>query len=260
MVLLELAFLLVGAKARELDKRVGFLLQSLGLAPGILEPAQVIDGERELDGFELLGELLMLTCAIRLALEGLELAVDLAGYVVDALQLAIHVLELASRALLSLLVLEDAGCLLDEQATVLGTGAQHVLQRALGDDRMRVTTETGIVENVEYVHEARGRAVDEILALAAAVHAPRDDDLVEVERERAIGIVEHEVDLGQSDRLTRRRAGEDDVFHRLAAQLLGALLAQHPQDGIRDVRLTRPVGTDDDRHARLEREHSPVGK
>lgn len=63
LVFLELAVLLVDAEARELHERIGFLLQALGLAPTLLEPAQVIDGKRKLDGLEFLGELLVLTGA-----------------------------------------------------------------------------------------------------------------------------------------------------------------------------------------------------
>ena len=228
LVLLELAILLVNAEARELHERIGFLLQALGLTPALLEPTQIIDGKRQLDGLELLGKLLVLTSAACLALERLELTIDLSRDIVHALELGIHVLELASRTLLALLVLEDACGLLDEQTSILGTSTQHVLQRTLRDDRVRITTKTGIVENVEHVHEARWRAIDEVLALTATIHAARDDDLVKVERQCAVGVVEHEVDLGQTDRLTSRRSGKDDVLHSLTAQLLGTLLAQDP--------------------------------
>ena len=61
-----------------------------------MESAQIVDGERQLDLFELGGYLLMLARAIRLALERLELPVDLGGDIVDTLELYIHVLELAS--------------------------------------------------------------------------------------------------------------------------------------------------------------------
>ena len=60
--------------------------------------------------------------------------------------------------------------------------------------------------------------------------------------------------------LPRRGAREDDVFHRLAAQRLGGLLAEHPEHGVGDVGLARAVGADDDRHAGLELHHAPVGE
>ena len=45
------------------------------------------------------------------------------------------------------------------------------------------------------------------------------------------------------------RAGEDDVFHARAAQGLGRLLAQHPGNGVGNIRLAAAVGADDRRHA-----------
>ena len=42
-------------------------------------------------------------------------------------------------------------------------------------------------------------------------------------------------------------AVEDDVVHRLAAQDLGALLAQGPGHGVADVGLAAAVGADDRR-------------
>ena len=161
--------------------------------------------------------------------------------------------ELAKRALLALLVLEDAGGLLDERAAVLGARVQDLVEAALADDRVRVAAEARVVQQVLDVHQPRRRVVDEVLALAVAVHAARDGDLGELERQRAVGVVEHEVDLGDADRLPRRGTREDDVFHRLAAQRLGALLAEHPQHGVGDVGLARAVGADDDGDAGLER-------
>ena len=75
---------------------------------------------------------------------------------------------------------------------------------------------------------------------------------IELERERVIGVVEHEVDLGDADSLPGRGAREDDVLHGLAAKRLGRLLAEDPQDGVGDVGLARAVGSDDDGDTRLD--------
>ena len=225
-----------------------------------MQQAEVVDGERQLDFLELAADLLVLTGTRGLALERLELTVDLSCDIVNALQLDVHVLELAAAALFALLVLEDAGGLLDEEPAVFGTCAQHVLQRALADDGVRVAPQTRVVEDVEHVHQARWRAVDEVLAFAAAVHAARDDDLVEVKGKRAVGVVEHQVDLGEPDGLARGGTREDDVFHRLPAQLLGALLAEYPQHGVGHVGLAGAVRPDDDGHARLQLEDRTVRK
>src|SRR6266496_4038457 len=46
-------------------------------------------------------------------------------------------------------------------------------------------------------------------------------------------------------RLARVAAAEDHVFHPLAAQAFGALLAHDPRDGVGDVALSAAVGPDD---------------
>ena len=59
------------------------------------------------------------------------------------------------------------------------------------------------------------------------------------------GIDQGERHLGHAGGLALARAGEDDVLHVDAAQQSRRLLAQHPGDGVGDVRLAAAVGTDD---------------
>ena len=101
-----------------------------------------------------------------------------------------------------------------------------------------------VVQDVQHVHAPGHGAVDEVLALAVAVHAPGDGHLVEIDRQRAVGIVEHEIDLGETGGLARRGAGEDDVLHGLAAQVLRQLRfpAEHPQNGVSRCSTARPAG------------------
>ncbi len=258
--LLELALLLGEAVARQVDVGVRFLLALCELVPRRLEAAQVIDGEREVEVAQLADEAGVLLGLRRLALERSKLTVDLARDVPSALEVRVHGAELAQRALLALLVLEHPGGLFDERAPLFRARVQDLVEPSLADDRVSVASQARIAEEVLDVHEPRRRVVDEVLGFAVAVHAARDGDLGELERQRAVGVVEHEVDLGDADRLSGRRPGEDDVLHRLPAQLLGGLLAQNPQDRIGDVGLARAVGADDDRHARLELHHALVRK
>ena len=215
------------------------------LVPSALERAQVVHRERDRHVGELGGELLVGAGAPGLARERPQLALHLGGDVLHAREMLVHALELARAFRLALLVLEHARRLLDERAAVLGLGLQDGIQVALADDGMRILAQARIVQDVEDVHAAGGGAVDQVLALARAVHAARDGDLGVVDGQRAVGVVEHEVDLGEPDAFARRRSGEDDVLHRLAAQVLGVALAEHPQNGVGDVRFARAVGSHD---------------
>ena len=51
------------------------------------------------------------------------------------------------------------------------------------------------------------------------------------------------------ERLAVASTGEDHIFHAGAAQALGALLTQHPTDGVTEVRLAAPVRTNDGNYA-----------
>ena len=100
-------------------------------------------------------------------------------------------------------------------------------------------------QHLEHVDEAAARAVEPVLALAAAVEAAQDRDLAHRQVDRAVGVVEDDLDLGRAARLHAAAAAEDHVLHRLAADGERRLLAHRPQHGVGDVRLARAVGPDD---------------
>src|SRR5581483_3873865 len=54
-------------------------------------------------------------------------------------------------------------------------------------------------------------------------------------------VVEHQLDARAVGLHALARAVEDDILHRFAAQVAGGRLAQHPTDGVDDVRFTAPV-------------------
>ena len=140
-----------------------------------------------------------------LAAERAELAADLTGEVVDPGEVGLHRLELAQRPLLALAVLEDAGGLLDEAAALLGRRAQHGVELALADDDVHLAADAGVGEQLLDVEQPAGGAVDGVLGAAVAEHRPRDGDLGVVDRQRAVGVVDGEGDLGPAERRRGRR-------------------------------------------------------
>ena len=58
-----------------------------------------------------------------------------------------------------------------------------------------------------------------ILAFARAIEAAEDRDLGRAEPQRALAVVEHELDLGGGRRLAAGSAGEDHILHRLTAHV-----------------------------------------
>ena len=66
--------------------------------------------------------------------------------------------------------------------------------------------------------------------------------------------------FGRAGRLARVAAAEDHVLHAVAAQALGALLAEHPGQRVDDVALAAAVRPDDGGDALFEGQLGPIGK
>src|SRR5690606_24829825 len=154
---------------------------------------------------------------------------------------------------------------------------------SLLDDGVGLHADAGVHQQILHVAQADHVAVDEVLALTRPVQAPRHLD---VAGQDDVGQVRHRLLEFLLDRLARRRlrpharddaaqleldlrgvrrtpritAGEDDVLHPFAAQAAGALLTQHPGDGIDDVALAAAVWTDDRGDATVEGEVGAVRK
>ena len=111
-----------------------------------------------------------------------------------------------------------------------------------------------------FVAQAALLGFDEVLALARPVEPPGDRHLLPLVGQAPVGVVEDEGDLGEARRLAPGRAREDHVLHPLAAQRLGAHVAERPLDGVDDVALAAAVRADDGRDAVAELEHGPVAE
>ena len=131
-----------------------------------LQLAQVVDGKLELQIGELGGKPDVGAGALRLALERFQLTLDLGGHVAHAREMLVHLGQLALAFRLALLVLERSRGLFDERAAVFGLRLQDGVEAALRDNRVRARPKPRVVKNVEHVHTARNRAVDQVLAFA----------------------------------------------------------------------------------------------
>ncbi len=136
------------------------------------------------------------------------------------------------------LELAEPGRVLDQHTPLLGLARQDLFDLALADDRAVAATEPDVGEQLDQVGAAHVRAVDQVLAFAAAVQPPRDRDLRELEpRERPVLVVEQELDLAVVGRRPVGRAGEEDVVRLLGPQLVRAQAARGPEQRVGDVRL-----------------------
>ena len=190
---------------------------------------------------------LVLPGDLRLAGQLLDLRLELAADVVDARQVLARVGEAVLGLAAALLVLRDAGRLLEEDAQLLGLRLDHPRDHALLDDRVGPRPEAGAEEDVVDVAAADLGVVDVVGRLAVALQDALHRDLG-VLRPLAGGlaeaVVERELDARARHRAALGRAVEDHVLHRLAAQRARAGLAEHPAHRVDDVGLAAAVRAD----------------
>ena len=138
--------------------------------------------------------------------------------------------------------LADAGRLFEDQPPVARRRLQQHVDLALLDDAVGFGGDAGAGEQVADVAQPAGLAVDQILALAAAIDAARDVH-VAASRWPAVRSLLSSVSVTSAVPSGPRvgAAVEDDVGHFLAAERLGALRAEDPLDGVDDVGLARAV-------------------
>ena len=148
--------------------------------------------------------------------------------------------------------------------------------------------DAGVHQQILHVAETARLAVDQVLALAGSVqpahqlHVPHDQRRVVLDPRqqiagrlavaagRALRSLVHghprrdagqlQLHLGGAGRLARVAAAEDHVLHPVAAEALGALLAEHPGDRVGHIALAAPVRPDDRRHPTIERQVRAIGK
>ena len=90
-------------------------------------------------------------------------------------------------------------------------------------------------------------AIDQIFALATAIDPSGHVDFRSVDRQASVLVIEDDRRLRRVHHAAGPLTGpfKDDVRHVFSAQALGALLAEHPFDGVHDVGLAGAIGADD---------------
>ena len=220
--------------------------------PGSGDPASQIVGLRR--------QCLVLGGQLGLLSQRLQLPTKLGHDVLEPVEVGLQAGQLPFRPFAPPAVLGDAGRLLDELAALLRPGGEHVLEVALGDDRVQGTPQTRVRQELLDVQEAARTSAQPVFALAGTEHGPAHLDLGGGHGDESARVVDHEPDLRHALRRPGRAPREDHVGHLPAPQRPGPLLAEDPRDGVGDVRLARPVRADDDAHAGRELEDGLVGE
>ena len=236
-------------------KRRGLVAQAFEAG---LEPADLVADEVEADRRRLGHQSAVATGGVGLALQWRQPSSHLSQQVVQPQQAGLGRFEASFGLLSPLAVLQDPGRLFDDGSPILGACVQHLIDLALADDDVLAAADTGVGQQVGDVQQATRDTVELVLGLSAAEQDPGDGHLGELDRQRAGGVVDRERHLRSSERRAVRRSREDHVVHLRTAKRSCALGAEHPRDGIHEVRLPRPVRPHHHGETRLEVEHGLV--
>ena len=197
---------------------------------------------------------------LRLALQRPQAGAGLALDVERAVEVVAGGAQLQLGPAAALAVLAEAGRLLDQEAALARLRVDDRLDPPLADHRVHLPAEVRVGEDVGDVGEPAAGAVEAVDAVAGAVEAALHGDLGELGGGAAVGVVDHDLDLGGAALADALAAGGDHVLHRGAADRARALLAERPEDGVGDVALAGAVGADDHADAGRELEAHPLGE
>ena len=188
------------------------------------------------------------------------LSLKLCQNIVDPQEVVLLAGELFEGHVLASLELDNTDCLIKEFSAVLRLVAQDLVDLALPDDGITFLADTRIIEKLMDIPQAAGRAVHEVLCLAAPVDPSGHRNFLIICGKLVVGIVQRDRDIGISHRFSRFGPGKDDVLHRGASELFDLLLSQHPAHSVRYVALSAAVWAYDSRDAVMKVESDLVGK
>ena len=155
----------------------------------------------------------------RLCADHLESGLDLGAQVFEPEQVLGQLRKPLGGFLAALLDASHLGRLFEKGPPLRRRAHDDRLDVVLVDDRVRVHCEAGRGEHVDDVAPADPRAVQEVIALAVALHPALDGNLVVVDRKPAGGVVEDHRDLGVRGTRAALATGVDDLLHLLAADV-----------------------------------------
>ena len=156
---------------------------------------------------------------------GIGLPLHLREHIGQAGEVGVGLFELAGGVAALGLVLGDPGGFLEDGAAILRARGQDQVDLALFHDGIGRPADAGVHEKFLDVAQSAPRLVEEVFALAVAVDAAGDADLVVVRAELRLAVGEGHRHLRHAEGLAGVRAVEDDIGHLAAAQGLGRLLA-----------------------------------
>ena len=183
----------------------------------------------------------------RLLFKAVQVGIELAQNVFNAGQVFTCVVQPVGGFTAALFVFGNARSFFQKQAQLFGLGLDDAADGALTNDGVGARAQAGAQKHVLHVTAAHRLVVDVVAAGAVTREHALDSDfnkLAPLATGAVVGVVKHQLNTGAAGGLACGGAVEDHVLHRLATQLRGFGLAEHPAHRIHDVGFAATVGSD----------------
>ena len=232
----------------------------LGLGDGLLVLVNRIQNQGDFLGFEFVRQTQELPGSFCLLVQWFDPFRQLLDDIIDPDQVLLGLEQFALGFFFPGLEFDNAGRFFKYPPPVFRPMTQNIIHPALADDRITIAAQSGVHEQCRDVLEPDDCLVEKIFAVPGAIQASRHTQLCVFHRQRPVGIIKSDADLGITHRPARLSAGENDILHARTAQGLDTLLPQHPTDGVCDIGLATAIGTDDRCHPGVEVNHGALRK
>ena len=206
---------------------------------------QLVKPHSYFNALQLIPELQVLGCLLRLHAQRLQLQFQFGNLIADTHQVIFRMGKFPLSLLFAVTVLGNTGSFFKNFTAVSALQRQNFINSALADIGIAFFAQTGVHKHFVDVTQTGRLAVDIVFTITAAVIPTRNHNLVGIVRQSAIGIVQDQSCLGKANGSSFLRTAKDHVLHLRATESLGALLTHNPQNSIGNIGFTGAVGAND---------------
>ena len=225
------------------------LLALLGFGDLPTDGVQPVPQQRNARGPQLGFELPTVLGDLGLAPEGFKPGLDFGYEIAQSLQVAARPRETPLGLVAAGLEPANARHLFEEAAPLLRPLPERRVDLSLAHDRSPTGPDPAGAHQVDNVAETHPCAVERVFAVPRAEQAAANDDFGVWRWQPGVGVVEYQQHLGHSGARARGGAAEDHFLGPADAKGSQRLFPERPANGVGEVALARPVGTDDGSYA-----------
>ena len=128
------------------------------------------------------------------------------------------------------------------------------------DNGVGIAANAGIQKEIGDVFESAGDPVQKVLTFSRTVQAAPDSHFTVLGGQDAFVVIKGQPDFGQGGLFAVVGTVENHPIHLVGTEHTGFLLTQYPSNGVHDIGLTAPIGSDNTGDPFLESHQDPIPK